>query len=82
MVLHEGRVRFDGLPTELTALADGRVWTADRPAPDAVAVLAATRRPAPALGAPPAGAELAEPTLEDGYLLLVRGGRARCGEPA
>ncbi|HET6533532.1 MAG TPA: hypothetical protein VFH03_23340 [Actinoplanes sp.] len=71
VVLHEGRVRFDGAPRELAATAAGRVWEND--SRDAGARLAwrtgagAVRQ----VGSPPAGAALVEPSLEDGYLLLV-----------
>jgi len=73
VVLHEGRLLFDGPPRELAATAAGRVWVgATR---DAGARLAwrtgdgALRQ----VGEPPAGARLAEPSLEDGYLLLAGG---------
>lgn len=78
VVLHEGRVRFDGRPAELGDLAAGRVWLGERP--DASAQLSwrtgsgAHRM----LGTPPEGATLAPATLEDGYLLLV--GRAARSE--
>ena len=74
VVLHEGRIRFDGTPSELGDMAAGRVWLADRP--DTAARLSwrtGTGRHR-LLGEPPAGAELVAPTIEDGYLLLV--GRA------
>ena len=75
IVLHEGRVRFDGSPPALTALADGHVWVGDRPHPDALLSWRLPSGQQRQLGTPPSGAELAEPTLEDGYLLLVRRGR-------
>jgi ABC-2 type transport system ATP-binding protein len=71
VVLHEGRIRFDGPPRELAAAAAGQVWVgATR---DAGARLAwrtgdGTLRQ---VGSPPAGARLVDPSLEDGYLLLV-----------
>jgi len=71
VVLHRGQVRFDGTPADLATLAEGRVWLADRP--DASAMLSwrvGTGRHRQ-LGEPPAGAELIEPAIEDGYLLLV-----------
>ncbi len=73
VVLHEGRIRFDGPPRELAATAAGQVWVgATR---DAGARLAwrtgdGTLRQ---VGSPPAGARLVDPSLEDGYLLLVGG---------
>ena len=71
VVLDGGRVHFDGSVADLVASAAGRVW------------LAADRHPAARhswrtgagrwrnVGDPPAGVELAEPSLEDAYLLLV-----------
>ena len=78
VVLHEGRVRFEGTAPELGNVAAGRVWLADRP--DASAQLSwrmGTGRHR-LLGDPPAGADLASPTIEDGYLLLV----GRAAKPA
>jgi ABC-2 type transport system ATP-binding protein len=82
VVMHQGTVLFDGGPEQLTALAAGRVWVDDRAHPDAELSWRTSAGRVRQVGTPPAGSELAEPTLEDGYLLLVRDGRARCGEPA
>jgi ABC-2 type transport system ATP-binding protein len=71
VVLHEGRVRFDGTPQELAALADGRVWLADRHDPAALLSWRIGSGRHRQLGTPSPGAELIEPTIEDGYLLLV-----------
>jgi len=72
IVLHQGRVLLDGTPADLAALARGRVWLAD--SRDLAAKLA-WRTPQGRwrnIGdAPASGAELVEPTVEDGYLLLV-----------
>jgi ABC-2 type transport system ATP-binding protein len=74
VVLHESLTRFDGSVADLTALADGRVWLADR-RPDGARVAWRTadghHR---TIGDPPAGATLVQPTIEDGYLLLVGAG--------
>jgi ABC-2 type transport system ATP-binding protein len=71
VVLDAGQVLFDGSVSGLVATAAGRVW------------LAAERHPAAwhswrigngrwrHVGDPPPAAELAEPSLEDAYLLLV-----------
>jgi ABC-2 type transport system ATP-binding protein len=76
VVLHEGNTQFDGSVTELTALADGRVWLADsRPVGARVAWRTADGHHR-TIGDPPAGAALVEPTIEDGYLLLVGAGAA------
>jgi ABC-2 type transport system ATP-binding protein len=71
VVMHQGVVRYDGSVRGLAEGAQGRVW------------LAADRHPSARLswrtgdgrhrniGDAPAGVELVEPTVEDGYLLLV-----------
>ena len=74
VVLHEGRVRFEGAPNRLGDLAAGRVWLADRPVASARLSWRMGTGRHRVLGEPPAGAELVSPTIEDGYLLLV--GRA------
>lgn len=71
IVLHEGRVHFEGTPTDLAKLASGRVWLADRPEPSARLSWRMGTGGYRLLGDPPAGAELVAPTIEDGYLLLV-----------
>lgn len=71
IVLHEGRIRFDGTPGELAALAEGHVWLSDGAEPTArLSWLDATGRHRH-IGDAPAGAELGTPTIEDAYLLLV-----------
>jgi ABC-2 type transport system ATP-binding protein len=71
VVIHQGVVRFDGTTRELAELARGRVWLA--PNRDVGARL--SWRTADDhhrnIGDPPAGADLLEPTIDDGYLLLV-----------
>jgi ABC-2 type transport system ATP-binding protein len=74
VVLHEGRVRFEGTSPELADLAAGRVWLADRAESSARLSWRMGTGQHRLLGDPPSGASLATPTLEDGYLLLV--GRA------
>jgi ABC-2 type transport system ATP-binding protein len=72
VVLAGGTVRFDGAVTDLVATAIGRVWLADGPGDDAlVSWRTGTGRHHVVGGAPPAGAEPAEPTLEDAYLLML-----------
>jgi ABC-2 type transport system ATP-binding protein len=71
VVLNQGRVLFHGSPSELTALADGQVWySADR-SRNAELVWRGADGRFRHLGSPPPGADAVEPTLEDGYLLLV-----------
>jgi ABC-2 type transport system ATP-binding protein len=71
VVLLGGTNRFDGTPTELAARAEGRVWLAD--ARDAAADLAWVTGDGEVrhIGAPPTGARLVPPTVEDGYLTLT-----------
>ena len=77
VVMHEGSVQYDGSTRGLADGARGRVW------------LAADRHPSARLswrtgdgrhrniGEAPTGVELVEPTIEDGYLLLVGQGGQR-----
>lgn len=67
----DGSVTFDGMPRDLAELARGKVW------------LTGSRHPAARLswrtgegryrniGDAPADAQPVEPTIEDGYLLLL-----------
>ncbi|MEU8931255.1 ABC transporter ATP-binding protein [Streptomyces sp. NPDC048409] len=71
IVLAGGRVRFDGTPAELTARAAGRVWSSGERAPGARAGWRTGSGSYRNVGDPPAGADLLEPTLEDGYLLVL-----------
>ena len=71
IVLDAGVVRFDGDPAGLSAVAAGRVWVStDRPVGARIAWRTATGEYR-ALGDPPEDARLIEPSIEDGYLLLV-----------
>jgi ABC-2 type transport system ATP-binding protein len=77
VVLDAGRVRFDGPVVDLVHTAVGRVWLADAPHPAARASWrTGTGRHRNVGESAPPGADLAEPTLEDAYLLLL-GNRAR-----
>ena len=71
VVLAQDRVRFDGTPHELAELARGRVWIADERRSDARLSWRTSDGVHRHIGEPPAGAEIAEPTLEDGYLLML-----------
>jgi ABC-2 type transport system ATP-binding protein len=78
VVLVGGCVRFDGEVTELVASAQGQVWQADHPAPDAVVSWrTGTGKHHVVGGPPPPGAVLAEPSLEDAYLLMLGADAAR-----
>jgi ABC-2 type transport system ATP-binding protein len=71
MVLDHGALRFEGEPAKLAALAQGRVWTSASRVPEALASWRTGTGLYRHVGDPPPGAELLEPTLEDGYLMLV-----------
>ncbi|MER6558962.1 ABC transporter ATP-binding protein [Streptomyces sp. NPDC001027] len=73
IVLAGGRVRFEGTPAELTARAAGRVWSGARRDPGALAGWRTGAGTFRNVGEPPEGADLVEPTLEDGYLLVLDG---------
>jgi ABC-2 type transport system ATP-binding protein len=73
VVMAGGSVRFEGTPAELTARAAGRVWHSTERDPDAKAGWRTGTGAFRNVGDPPAGAELVEPTLEDGYLLTLDG---------
>jgi ABC-2 type transport system ATP-binding protein len=71
VVVHHGRVAFDGTPAGLAALAAGQVWlSVDAPAAATLYWRTASGQYR-TLGERPAGGEPAEPSIEDGYLLLV-----------
>ena len=80
LVLHLGQLRFAGTPLELASLARGHVWHSPERAPDALAAWRTGTGQHRNIGYPPAGADLLEPTLEDGYLLLL--GADPAGEAA
>ncbi|MEU3887657.1 ABC transporter ATP-binding protein [Streptomyces sp. NPDC029041] len=73
VVMADGRVRFEGTPAELTERAAGRVWSSTERAPGAKAGWRTGTGTFRNVGDPPPGAELLEPTLEDGYLLTLDG---------
>ncbi|MFJ4813468.1 ABC transporter ATP-binding protein [Streptomyces longwoodensis] len=76
VVLAHGRVRFEGTPAELTARAAGRVWSSGLRDPAARAGWRTGTGTFRNVGDPPEGADLLEPTLEDGYLLTLDGDSA------
>ncbi|GKQ36952.1 ABC transporter ATP-binding protein [Streptomyces sp. A012304] len=73
VVLAHGRVRFEGTPAELTVRAAGRVWSSTERDPGALAGWRTGTGTFRNVGEPPQGADLLEPTLEDGYLLVLDG---------
>jgi ABC-2 type transport system ATP-binding protein len=72
LVLHHGRLSFAGDVLSFVDTARGRVWLHDQAVPGAIA---SWRDPSQRIrsvgGQPPAGAQSADPTVEDAYLLLV-----------
>jgi ABC-2 type transport system ATP-binding protein len=71
VVLHGGRVRFDGPVQELTGSADGRVWMSQSRDPAARHAWRTGTGRWRNVGDPPEGAALIAPALEDAYLLMV-----------
>jgi ABC-2 type transport system ATP-binding protein len=71
LVLDHGAVRFDDEPARLASVADGRVWIDDEAGPGAVHSWYTADGSVRSVGTPPGGAQLVEPTLDDGYLLLT-----------
>jgi ABC-2 type transport system ATP-binding protein len=71
IVMLEGTVRFDGTPPELAELAAGHVWHAAERDPRATLAWVTGEGSVRHIGEPPPGADLAEPGIADGYLLLV-----------
>jgi ABC-2 type transport system ATP-binding protein len=79
IVLDHGGVRFSGSPADLAARARGHVWMSDARAPGALASWRTSTGLHRHVGHPPVGADLVEPTLEDGYLMLVGGATTVAG---
>ncbi|GHD99920.1 ABC transporter ATP-binding protein [Streptomyces alanosinicus] len=71
LVMADGRIRFDGTPAELAARAAGRVWSSTARDAGAKAGWRTGTGAFRNVGDPPEGADLLEPTLEDGYLLAL-----------
>jgi len=71
VVLEHGRVLFDGSVSGLIATADGKVWMSGERSSLARNAWRTGSGLWRNVGAPPAGADLVAPTLEDAYLMLV-----------
>ena len=71
LVLHEGRVRFDGSASGLAATAEGSVWVGAERDPSAQVAWSTAEGRVRNIGEAPEGAELVAPTIEDAYLLLA-----------
>jgi ABC-2 type transport system ATP-binding protein len=82
VVMDGGRVRFDGTVADLVATAAGAVWLAPEAVPGArQSWRTGTGRVRSVGGTPGPGAEAAEPSVEDAYLLML-GDRAGALEEA
>lgn len=71
LVMDRGRVLFRGTPRQLTDTATGQVWIADTRDPSVPVAWRTGEGYYRHIGAAPTGATIIEPTIEDGYLLLV-----------
>ena len=71
VVMDHGIIRFDGTTGELADVAAGRVWSATESDPAARLSWRTGSGEHRLIGDPPAGSTLAQPTIEDGYLLLI-----------
>ncbi|OJF14875.1 hypothetical protein BG844_07590 [Couchioplanes caeruleus subsp. caeruleus] len=74
IVLNHGTVRLDDAPRTLAALAQGRVWESDRREAGVLAAWATGEGTYRNIGHAPVGASLVQPTLDDGYMLLMNAG--------
>lgn len=71
VVLKGGTVRFDGTPAELAEQARGHVWVDEGAGPRGHLTWRTGDGQYRHVGDAPLGAELVDPTIEDGYLLLL-----------
>ena len=71
VVIDGGRILHDSTPEALVDLARGRVWLADEADPRARVSWRTGSGQHRLIGDPPQGATLAEPAIEDAYLLLI-----------
>ena len=71
IVMRAGDAVFDGTPAQLCAVARDRVWVADTRDARAQLWWRTAEGRHRHVGDPPPGAQLVEPTIEDGYLLLA-----------
>jgi ABC-2 type transport system ATP-binding protein len=71
IVLRAGLAAFDGTPAQLSSLARGRVWIADGRDDRAQLWWRTAEGHHRHVGDPPPAAQLVDPTIEDGYLLLT-----------
>ena len=69
--MDRGRILFRGTPRQLTDTAAGHVWISDQRDPSIAVAWRTGGGHYRHIGPTPAGASMIEPTIEDGYLLLV-----------
>ncbi|MEU2791635.1 ATP-binding cassette domain-containing protein [Streptomyces sp. NPDC007100] len=71
IVFDEGRVAFDGTPSELAGAASGRVWSSDTQPGTAQAFWRTADGRYRVVGERPPGSTAVVPTVEDGYLQFL-----------
>lgn len=71
IVMNHGKALFDGTPKDLKEVARGSVWFSDTRAPEARLSWRTGEGLHRNIGVAPAGARLVDPSVEDGYLLLL-----------
>ncbi len=76
LVMDQGRILFHGTPRQLAETATGSVWIADRRHPEARIAWRTGEGHYRHIGTAPQDATTIEPTIEDGYLLLIGEGSA------
>jgi len=74
IVLVDGSIRFDGTPEAMSGIAQGRVWISTQPGDEAMLSWRTGDGKYRHVGEPPPHAALAEPTIDDAYLLLAGDG--------
>jgi ABC-2 type transport system ATP-binding protein len=71
VVMNHGQALFSGSPPTLASVARGSVWLSESRAPEARLSWRTGEGMHRNVGSAPVGAQLVEPTVEDGYLMLL-----------
>jgi ABC-2 type transport system ATP-binding protein len=71
IVMNHGRALFSGTPQELAGVARGAVWYSDERSEDARLSWRTGEGRYRNIGSAPSAADLIEPSVEDGYLMLL-----------
>jgi ABC-2 type transport system ATP-binding protein len=71
VVMNGGKVLLTGTSRDLSGIARGKVWLSETRAPEARLSWRTAEGLHRNIGQAPSGARLVEPTIEDGYLLLL-----------